>query len=377
MKKYKVTLTEEERLELTTIVQKGKHRSQKVLNVLILINCDEGEFQKNRSKNESIADILQISMRKIDRVKKCFVEEGLEVALNGTKGQRLYEKKADGDFEAHLVALSCSEPPEGFIRWSLRLLADRVVELNYVDKISHETIRRVPKKNEIKPWRKQGWVIPPDQNSNFVAQMEMVLDVYKRPYDPKFPVICMDESPKQLIKETRQSIQAYPGSLVRYDYEYERSGVCNIFLASEPLTGQRLVKITERKTKRDWATYIEEIADKYDLAEKITLVMDNFITHRPGSFYEVFLPEKAKSLWDRFQFIFTPKHGSWLNMAEIELNVLSGQCLNRRIDNLSKLAIECEAWQKHRNNKNAKINWQFTSKDARIKLRRLYPTLQG
>lgn len=149
MKKYKVTLTEEERRELTSIIQKGKHRSQKVLNALILINCDEGEFQTYRSKNEAIADILQISMRKIGRVKKCFVEEGLEVALNGTKGKRLYEKKADGDFEAHLVALSCSEPPEGFIRWSLRLLADKVVELNYVDKISHETIRRVLKKTKL------------------------------------------------------------------------------------------------------------------------------------------------------------------------------------------------------------------------------------
>lgn len=126
--------------------------------------------------------------------------------------------------------------------------------------------------------------------------MEMVLDVYKQPYDPRFPVLCMDESPKQLIKETRQSINAYPGSLVKYDYEYERCGVCNIFLASEPLTGQRFVKVTERKTKRDWANFIEDIAGKYHLAEKIILVMDNLNTHRPGSFYEVFLPEKAKRL---------------------------------------------------------------------------------
>ncbi len=149
MKKYKVTLTEEERQELTTIVQKGKHRSQKVLNALILMSCDDGEFQRNRLKNEAIADILQISMRKIDRVKKCFIEQGLAVALNGTKGQRVYEKKADGDFEAHLVALSCSNPPEGFTRWSLRLLADKVVELHYVDTISHETIRRVLKKTKL------------------------------------------------------------------------------------------------------------------------------------------------------------------------------------------------------------------------------------
>lgn len=151
MKKYKVTLTKEERQELTSIIQKGKHRSQKVLNALILVNCDEGKHQQNRSKNKDVSGVLQISMRKIDRVKKCFVEQGLEIALNGTKGQRVYEKKADGDFEAHLVALSCSAPPEGFARWSLRLLADKVVELHYVDDISHETIRRVLKKTKLNP----------------------------------------------------------------------------------------------------------------------------------------------------------------------------------------------------------------------------------
>jgi hypothetical protein len=148
MRKYKVTLTNEERQDLSLIVQKGKHRSQKVLNALILLNCDEGEYQSSRSRNEDIAKVLQISMRKIDRIKRAFVENGLEIALNGTKGQRVYEKKADGDFEAHLIALSCSEPPEGFARWSLRLLADKVIELNYVDTISHETIRRVLKKTK-------------------------------------------------------------------------------------------------------------------------------------------------------------------------------------------------------------------------------------
>ena len=146
MKKYKVTLTEEERSELIALTSKGSHRSQKVLNALILLNCDEGEFQDDRSINEVVASVLQISMKKIDRVKKRFVEEGFDIALNGRKGERVYAKKADGDFEAHLVALSCSEPPEGFARWSLRLLADRVVGLNYIDSISHETVRRVLKK---------------------------------------------------------------------------------------------------------------------------------------------------------------------------------------------------------------------------------------
>lgn len=206
--------------------------------------------------------------------------------------------------------------------------------------------------------------------------MEKVLDTYKMPYHQDYPVVCMDETPKQLIKETRQTIPAHPGSLAKYDYEYERCGVCNIFLASEPLGGARIVKITGRKTKQDWAYFMKDVAGKYSTAKKIILVMDNYNTHKPGSFYETFSPEEAKKLWDRFHFVYTPKHGSWLNMAEIELNVLLGQCLKRRIDNISTVKKECLAWEKNRNNLNKKINWQFTTSDARIKLRRLYPTLQ-
>jgi len=207
--------------------------------------------------------------------------------------------------------------------------------------------------------------------------MEMVLDVYKRSYDARYPVVCMDESPKQLIAETKVTIPAAPGRPYRSDYEYRRCGVCNIFMASEPLAGKRIVKITERKTKKDWAQFLEDIAAKYQDAEKITLVMDNLNTHKPGSFYETFSPAKAKKLWDRFDFVYTPKHGSWLNMAEIELNVVIGQCLSRRIDNIEEVRSEVSAWQRHRNNKEAKVNWQFTADDARIKLSRLYPTLDS
>ena len=220
-------------------------------------------------------------------------------------------------------------------------------------------------------------MIPPEQNGSFVANMEMVLDVYKRPYNARYPVVCMDESPKQLIAETRTPIPASPGRPYRSDYEYKRCGVCNIFMASEPLAGKRIVKITERKTKRDWALFLEEIADHYQEAEKITLVMDNLNTHTPGALYETFCPDKAKALWDRFEFVYTPKHGSWLNMAEIELNVLIGQCLGRRIGNIEEVKREVSAWQKHRNNKEAKVNWQFTADDARIKLSRLYPILDS
>jgi len=206
--------------------------------------------------------------------------------------------------------------------------------------------------------------------------MEMVLDVYKRPFDPRNPVICMDESPKQLIAETRIPVLCSHGKPARHDYEYKRCGMCNIFLACEPLTGKRMVKITERKTKRDWAYFLEDIAIQQEYADKITLIMDNLNTHIPGSLYEVFPPAKAKALWDRFEFVYTPKHGSWLNMAEIELNVLTGQCLKRRIDNIEVVRKETGAWQKFRNNKNAKVDWQFTTEDARIKLSRLYPSLE-
>lgn len=205
--------------------------------------------------------------------------------------------------------------------------------------------------------------------------MEKVLDVYKRPYDPEFPVVCMDESPKQLIAETRLPAPAKPGRLIRYDYEYERRGVCNVFMASEPLAGKRMVRVTNRKTVPDWAYFVNEIADSYPKAQRITLVMDNLNTHKPESLYETFPPNIAKALWDRFEFVYTPKHGSWLNMAEIELNVLHGQCLNRRIDNLSTITKQVEAWCTHRNNLNAKINWHFTIDDARVKLRRLYPSV--
>ena len=212
------------------------------------------------------------------------------------------------------------------------------------------------------------------QNSSFVAHMEMVLDVYKRPYNSLYPVVCMDESPKQLIAETKNPIPAIPGRSARYDYEYKRCGVCNIFLACEPLAGKRMVKITERKTKHDWTGFLKEIAAKYKHAEKITLVMDNLNTHTPGALYETLPPDKAKALWDRFEFVYTPIHGSWLNMAEIELNVLTSQCLNRRIQSIEVIQKEVHAWQESRNNKNAKINWQFTTENARIKLSRLYPT---
>lgn len=220
-------------------------------------------------------------------------------------------------------------------------------------------------------------MIPPEENGAFVAQMEQVLDVYKRPYDAAHPVVCMDESPRQLIRETRLPQPTKPGVPARFDYEYERCGVANVFMAVEPLAGKRLARVTERKTKADWAAFLKEVADRYPDADRVTLVMDNLNTHGPGALYEAFAPETAKALWDRFEFVYTPKHGSWLNMAEIELNVLIRQCLDRRIDDLEEMRTEVEAWQARRDNADATIDWQFTTSDARVKLKRLYPTIHA
>ena len=224
--------------------------------------------------------------------------------------------------------------------------------------------------------RKQ-WVIPPKANAEFVCAMEDILSVYMRPYDPDRPVVCFDELSKQLVKETRQPIPPETGKEERFDYEYERNGTANIFMNFEPLAGRRSVKVTDRRTAVDFAQAIRELVDdQYPDAEKIVLVMDNLNTHKPASLYKAFAPEEARRILDRLEIHFTPKHGSWLDMAEIELSVLSNQCLDRRIPDKETLIREVAAWEKERNQGECKVNWQFTAKNARIKLKRLYPSIQ-
>lgn len=205
--------------------------------------------------------------------------------------------------------------------------------------------------------------------------MEKVLDTYKLPYNEDYPVVCMDESPKLLIEDLA-SAPIRKGQEARVDYEYIRHGMVNIFMANEPLKGKRLVDVTEFKTKKDWAVFVKRTSDEmYPQAKRITLVMDNLKTHDPSSLYETFSPEEAKRIWDRFDFVYTLKHGIWLNMAEIELHVLNSQCLSRHIANMDEVKKQICAWQKKRNNKNVKINWQFTNEQARIKLKRLYSSV--
>jgi len=224
---------------------------------------------------------------------------------------------------------------------------------------------------------KEEWCIPPKANAAFVCQMEDVLDVYKRLYDPKRPQICMDEMPKQLLAEKYDPLPIQPGQPVKQDYEYERHGTTNLFMLFEPLAGKRYIETRSHRRAVDWAHVMKMVSDElYPEAEKIVLVMDNLNTHKPASFYEAFEPEEAHRLSNRFEIHYTPKHGSWLNMAEIELSALARQCLKRRIPDQKILDAEAQAWAKARNDAVVKVDWRFTTADARIKLKHLYPKIQ-
>lgn len=221
-------------------------------------------------------------------------------------------------------------------------------------------------------------MIPPEANAEFVYHMEDILDVYTRPFDPKRPLVCMDEMPKQLIGETRLPLPAIPGVPERFDYEYVRNGVANIFCLCEPLLGCRDLTVTDHRTRQDWAKLIKDLVDlRHPDADKIVLVMDQLNTHSPASLYEAFAPAEAKRLADKLEIHYTPKHGSWLNIAEVELSVLSRQCLDRRIADIETLKQEVQAHQARRDALGSKVNWRFTTQDARIKLKRLYPSFDS
>ena len=231
-------------------------------------------------------------------------------------------------------------------------------------------------KSAIKPWLKGQWSIPPKQDASFVWRMEDVLEVYTRPYDPSRPQVCLDEKSKQLVREVREPLAAKPGRAARHDYEYERNGTANLFIVCEPLAGWRHISVTQRRTKLDWAHCIKELVDlHYPEALKIVLVMDNLNTHTPAALYEAFAPTEARRLLERLEIHYTPKHGSWLNMAEIELSVLARQCLEQRIPDQQTLAEEVGAWETERNAYESSIDWRFRTEEARIKLKHLYPEI--
>jgi transposase len=366
--RYRVELSEAERDQLTTLLSGGKHAARKLKRAQILLAADAG------ASDEDIAISVAVGGSTVYRTKRRFVEGHLEAALS-EEPRPGAERKLSGKEEALLVATACSKPPAGRARWTLELLAGALVKLTEHDGLSRETVRRRLAENDLKPWRKNMWCIP-RVDGTYVARMEDVLDLYAQAPDPKRPVVCFDESPTQLIGEVRQPIPAVPGQLERYDCEYRRNGTVNLFVFLDVHRPWRKVKVTEQRAARDFAQCMRELADvHYPQAERIRVVLDNLSTHSPGALYEAFPAAEAHRVLRRLEFHFTPKHASWLNMVEIEIGVLRGQCLDRRIDERERLVSEIAAWERQRNAAGARIKWMFTTERARSKLARAYPDL--
>jgi len=374
-KRYIVKLSEDERKRLEELIRNGKSAAKPQLRARILLKADETAGQPGWNDTK-IAEALATSSMTCYRVRQQLVEDGLEAVLRRKpRATPAIARIFDGEKEARLTALACSHPPPGRARWTLRLLAEQVVELGIADHASHSTVGWVLKKNTLKPHLKEQWVIPPKANSAFVAAMEEVLAVYRRPRDPAIPVVCLDETSKQLVSETRVLIPMKEGQPARFDYEYERNGTANLFMMFAPLEGWRHIKVTDRHTAVDYARVLKDLSDiHFPNAQKVALVQDNLNTHTKASLYAAFPADEAQRLVERFEWHYTPKHGSWLDMAESELGVLSSQCLDRRIPDKETLIKEIAVWEDDRNKHHTKADWQFTTDNARVKLKHLYPT---
>ena len=317
-----------------------------------------------------MAEALDVALSTVYRVKQRFAEEGLEKVLQD-RPRANRPRKLDDRGEAHLIALACSPAPEGHDHWTA-LLAGRWSSGAGAFDVPRGGAQ-VAQKNALKPWQKKEWCIP-KVSADFVAHMEDVLDLNAEPYDPQRPVVCFDETSTQLLAETQPALPPRSGLPLRQDYEYRREGTRNLVLACEPLAGWRQVAVTERRTMQDFARRMRWLADEaYPEAEVIRVVLDNLNTHRRASLYETFPAEKARRIARRPEFHYTPKHGSWLNMAEIEFSVLSRSCLKQRLSGEDALKREVDALVTERNTVRATINWRFNTRDARSKLHRLYP----
>ena len=364
--RYRVTLSQTERDQLTALLSGGKHPSRKLKRAQILLAADAG------ITDDEIAATLSVGGSTVYRTKRRFVEGNLELALAEVERPGA-ARKLTGREEALLVATACSSPPDGCTRWTLDLLADEIVRLTEHEDLSRETVRRRLAENELKPWQKTMWCIP-KVDGNYVARMEDVLELYAEEADPKRPVVCFDESPTQLIGEVREPIPAAPGQPQRYDSEYKRNGTANLFVFLDAHQSWRHVKVTDQRTANDFAHCMRDLADvHYAEADVIRVVLDNLSTHTAGALYETFPAEEAHRLLQRLEFHYTPKHASWLNMVEIEIGVLRRQCLDRRIGERDRLEAEIAAWEKKRNESGARIKWMFTTERARVKLAPAYP----
>lgn len=386
---HSVVLTDDELQRLKNLTHKGSAESARtILHAQILLLSNDG-LGKKKKTNREIAELFDISATTVNQVRSVYTSQGLESALKRkTRISPPQVSKITGEFEAQVIAAALGPVPEGHARWTLRLLAEESVERQYITSISFVTIGTMLNSNQVKPHLSKYWCIPKEHDSSFVMCMEDVLGIYQLEYNPRIPVICMDEKPIQLLDEIRERVVAKPleidpntglstpGRVEKIDSEYVRCGTASIFMFTEPLGGWRHTVALKSRKKGDFALLMRQVAeDYYPQAERIILVADNLNTHTRAAFYEAFPPTIAYTLSQKFDFHYTPKHGSWLNIAETELSSLSIQCLgNHRIKSIDELNEKLQAWEADRNTRQKGVNWQFTTDDARIKLKRLYPT---
>jgi hypothetical protein len=372
VKKYVVRLSTEEREQLRALIRKGKSSAQRLMKARILLKADVSEDGEGWSDSE-IVEALDTSLTTVWRTRQQLVEERFEAVLSRKKPSRPSVLPIfDGEREAKLIALAAG----GVRALDLAVAGEEGCRTRHRRARQRQHDRAGFKKNELKPHLKTQWVIPPEANGAFIAAMEDVLSVYTRPHDPDRPLVCLDETTKQLTKETRMPVPMQKRQPVRLDYEYERNGTANLFMMFAPLEGWRHVKVTERRTAIDYANVLKDLSEvHFPDAKTIVLVQDNLNTHTPASLYEAFPAPEARRLVERFEWHYTPKHGSWLDLAESELGVLATQCLDRRIPDPETLVEEVAAWQRDRNRNHAKADWHFTTENARIKLKHLYPSL--
>jgi transposase len=364
--RYRVTLSSDERSDLEALVRGGKCAVRRLKRAQILLAADAGRT------DEGIASAVAVGTSTVYRTKQHFVEDGLERALSEAPRPRPARKLGAGD-ESLLVAMTCADPPAGCSRWTLQLLADEMIALTEHETLSDETVRRRLGEMGLKPWQKKMWCVP-KIDAEYVARMEDVLALYAEPHDEHHPVVCFDETPRQLIGEARVPVRASPGKRARSDYEYVRNGTANVFMFVDVNRPWRHAKVTDRRASADFAECMRDLADlHYPNATKIRVVLDNLSTHKPSALYETFEPCEARRILTRLEFHYTPKHASWLNMVEIEIGVMVKQCLSRRIGEKQTLIAEIAAWEARRNAEGAHIDWMFTVERAREKLGRAYP----
>ena len=375
-KKYEVLLTPKDESVLKSMTHTGnKYSAREILHAQVLLHSNDSRPGEKKN-NRELAEWLDISPTTVNQIRRTYAESGLEAALRRkTRITPPVASKITGDFEAKVIAAALGPPPEGYSRWTLRLLAEHCMEKKYIVSVSYVAIGELLNTNELKPHLSKYWCIPKQNDPAFVANMEDVLGIYQRPYCKNTPVVCMDEKPVQLLDEIRERISAKParidpdtqiqrsGYCEKIDSEYARCGTASIFMFTEPLGGWRHVYALERRTKGDYAKMMRKIADEfYPECDRIIIVSDNLNTHDKASFYEAFPPQTAYRLAQKFEMHYTPKHGSWLNIAETELSALTMQCLgNRRIHSLEELNGTISDWEKELNKKLVGVKCNFTA----------------